>query len=434
MEYTLIGFGGLAAILILLALRVPVGAALGIVPFIGIWSIVGFTGAYGTLKSVPFEFAANWSLSAIPMFLLMGSLMYHSGIARDLFDVARLWLGRLPGGLAVSANVASAGFGAACGSSLAAATTMSQICVPEMLRRGYDPGLATGTVAAAGTLAALIPPSILFVLFGIFSQTSISQLLIAGIIPGILTATAYGAMIVVRCWWNPALAPLPDVTEIHWNKKILALRRIWPVPIVVLGVIGGLYSGLVTATEAGAFGAVLAALVALAQRRLNGRVLLMSLRESVRGTAMIFFVAIGAIMLTRFLSLTGMPDIFQSLLQGVAGPAMFLLVLTVVYLLLGMILDPIGILLLTMPVFLPVAAALKIDMIWLGVIVVKNIEIGLLTPPVGLNVYAVKSAIGNSVDLWSIFRGVGWFLLSEVVVMALIYAFPQISLFLPSLM
>ncbi len=256
-----IGFAGVAAVLFLIAIRVPIGVALGGVSVVGIAAMRGLDVAAGVVKSTPFEFAANWSISAIPMFLLMGAVAHHSGISTALFRAARLWVGNLPGGLAVASNFACAGFSAASGSSLATAAAMGRIAIPEMTRHGYDPGLATGVVAAAGTLGSLIPPSILMVLYGIFAETSISRLLIAGILPGILTAAVYAAMIVTRCAMNPKLAP-PAREDISLGGKISASKDVWPVLVLIFGIIGGIYSGLVTPTEAGAFGAFLALVIA----------------------------------------------------------------------------------------------------------------------------------------------------------------------------
>ncbi|MFV0244721.1 MAG: TRAP transporter large permease [Qingshengfaniella sp.] len=427
----------LAAMLGLIALRVPIGVALGVVSVLGLAYVRNFPIAWSILRETPFAFAANWDLTAIPMFLLMGAIANHSGISSALFRAARLWFSALPGGLAVAANMASVGFAAACGSSLASAAAMGRLAIPEMIRVGYDRALATGVVASAGTLAALIPPSILLVLYGVFAEVSISRLLIAGVIPGLLTAVAYVALILIRCKLNPALAPSLDAEELATLRadRITVLREVWPVVALILGIIGGLYGGIVTPTEAGATGAALALLIAVVQRRIDLAAFIAALRESMSGTAQIFFVGMGAVMYTRLLSLTGVSGLLADMVSGYAGsPMLVLLAISAIYLILGMFLDPLGIMLITMPVFLPMISAMGLDLIWFGIIVVKYVEIGMITPPLGMNVFVVKSVVGNQISIWTIYRGVAWFLLAEVVVMALLLSFPQISLFLPELM
>ena len=429
-----IGFTGLAAVLVLIAMRLPIGVALGGVSIIGVMAIRGPWVAAGLVKTIPFEFAANWSLSAIPMFLLMGAVAHHSGISSALFRAARLWMGGLPGGLAVASNFACAGFLAASGSSVATAAAMGRITIPEMIRQGYDKGLSTGVVAAAGTLGSLIPPSILMVIYGIFAEVSISKLLIAGILPGVLTASVYAAMIMIRCKLNPRLAP--QVTDKPALKeKIEALGGVWPLLALIVGIIGGIYGGIVTPTEAGAFGAFLAFLIAAIQGRLNLAVFKDSIMEAVSGTAQIFFVALGAVLLTKFLALSGVPHyLSQSFGAWLQDPVLLVLAAAFLYLVLGMFLEPLGLMLLTLPLLLPLFENVGADLIWFGVLVVKFLEVGLMTPPVGLNVYVVKSTVGNEVALGTIFRGVSWFLLCEAVVITLLVAYPEIALVLPGLM
>ncbi|WP_172294634.1 TRAP transporter large permease [Pseudoruegeria sp. HB172150] len=426
----------LLAVLALIAVRTPIGVALGAVSFCGFWYLKNFNVALGQLREIPYYFAANWDLSAIPMFLLMGSIIYVSGIASALFWAARLWLSALPGGLAVAANIASAGFAAGCGSSVAAAAAMGRLAIPEMLKAGYEKGLATGVVASAGTIAALIPPSILMVLYGIFAETSIVDLLIAGIIPGLLTAAAYTAMILIRCRLNPDLAPPSEIeVENLRRERWRALAAIWPLIIIVLGVIGGLYTGTVTPTEAGAGGSLLALLVAVVQGRMTFSKLIEAVKDAVLTTAQIFFVGFGAVMFTRLLSFSGASAMLDQLIAPLAlDPLLVLMAMTVVYLILGMFLDPIGIMLITMPVFMPLLKSFGFDLVWYGVLVVKFIEMGMLTPPLGFNVFVVKGVVGAAIPLTTIFRGVGWFLICDLAIIALLIAFPSLSLFLPELM
>ncbi len=429
-----IGFAGIGAVIVLIALRVPIGAALGLVAFFGIVSLRNFDVAFASLRTTPFEFAAHWSLSAIPMFLLMGAVAYYSGISSALFNAARLWLGALPGGLAVAATFACAGFAAASGASIATAAAMGRITIPEMLAIKYDKGLAAGVVASAGTLGTLIPPSILMVLYGIFAEVSVGKLFIAGILPGILTAFVYSAMIVVRCKLNPKLAPNIDY-EATWGERFAALKEIWPLAALVAGIIGGLYAGVFTATEAGAAGASLAIVIVWLQRRLTLERLKLSVLEALSSTARIFFVAVGAVLLTRFLALTGVPGYLADAVGGWAGdPLLLVIAASLIYIVLGMFLDPLGVMLLTLPLFLPMFTALNLDLIWFGILVIKYLEIGMITPPVGMNVYVIKSVVGDDIELETIFKGVAWFLVCDIVVIALIVAYPDIALLLPGMM
>ena len=429
-----IGFIGLGAVLVLIAARFPIGLALALVSIVGVAAARGPDVALVMLQSAPFDFAAHWSLSAIPMFLLLGAIAFHSGLSAAVFRAARLWLGNLPGGLAVATNVACAAFAAASGSSTATAAAMGHITIPEMLKQDYDKGLATAVVASAGTLGSMIPPSILMVLYGIFAEVSISKVLIAGVLPGLLTALVYSVMIVTRCWFNPRLAPRLD-EQVSWRQRLEALGEVWPLLALIVGIIGGIYGGIVTPVEAGAFGAFLAFVIAFLQGRLTRKVLKDSVMEGVTSTARVFFVAIGAILLTKFLAITGVPVYLgEQIGDWALDPILLVVATSLIYVVLGMFLDPLGLLLVTLPLFLPMFEALNLDLIWFGVIVIKFLEIGLLTPPVGLNVYVIKSVVGDQVDLESIFKGVAWFLLCEILVVVLLVSYPQISLFLPGLM
>ncbi|MDE0147854.1 MAG: TRAP transporter large permease subunit [Rhodospirillaceae bacterium] len=434
MSPLLLGLLGLALILLLIALRIPIGLALGVVSFGGLVSLIGFDAALALVGRTPFEFSAQWTFTAIPMFLLMGTIAYRSGMTEALYRAARLWLAFLPGGLAVATNFACAGFGAASGSTLATTVAMGRMAIPEMLRYRYDPGLACGVCACAGTLGSIIPPSILMVLYGIFAEQSISKLFVAGIFPGLLTAAIYAAMIIGRCKLNPSLAPSVQET-ITLAEKLDALKEVWPLPVLILGVMGGIYGGLTTPTEAGALGAALAFLIALFQKRMSIKVLNDSVTDAILSTATIFFVALGAIVLTQFMTFSGVPGAIADVVGSWAvSPLLLVIAASVIYLILGMFLDPLGILLLTIPVLLPLFSAFNLDLIWLGILAIKYIEIGLMTPPIGLNVFVVKSLVGDRVGMGVIFKGVMWFLAAEAVIMVLLIAFPEISLFLPGLM
>jgi C4-dicarboxylate transporter, DctM subunit len=431
---SLVSLGGM---LVLIALRLPIGIAMGAVAFVGFWYLRNFNVALSALSDTPFVFAASWDLSAIPMFLLMGAIAGNSGIGTALFRAAHAWFGALPGGLAVATNWACAGFGAASGSSIAAAAVMARLAVPEMLKHKYDKGLATGVCASGGTLDALIPPSILFVIYGVFAEVSVPRLLIAGILPGLLTAAVYMIMIMVRCSLDPSLAPPVEFADraALWRERRDSLAGIWPILVLIVGVIGGLYAGVVTPTEGGAVGAFLAAVIGIAQRKLKLAGFIDALEDAMATTAQLFFVGIGAILYTKFLALSGTADMFKEMIGAWAlDPLLLVVAVSLVYIVLGTFMDPLGMILLTIPVFVPMFAALNLDLVWLGVLVVKYIGISLLTPPVGFNIYVVASATDNSIPLQTIYRGCYWFLGCEVVIMALLIAFPQISLFLPNLM
>jgi C4-dicarboxylate transporter DctM subunit len=432
LEISLISLG---AILGLIGLRVPIGVAMGAVAFLGFAYLRNWAVAFSVVRDSPFVFAANWDLSAIPMFLLMGAVAGNSGIGTALFRAAVAWFGWMPGGLAVATNWACAGFGAASGSSIAAAAVMARLAVPEMLKNKYDKALATGVCASGGTLDALIPPSITFVIYGIFAETSVTKLLLAGIMPGILTATVYMVMIVTRAWLNPALAPPVqfDDKAALWKERWSSLGEIWPIAVIIFGVIGGLLYGVVTPTEGGAAGALLAVVIGFISRKLTWEGLVDSFKDAVGTTAQLFFVGIGAVIYTKFLALAGTADMFTQLIGSWAvNPILLIVAISIIYLILGCFLDPLGMILLTIPVFVPMMNHLGLDLVWFGVLVVKYIGIGLLTPPVGFNVYVVKNAVGDAIPLETIFRGCFWFLACEVVIMTLLIAYPEISLWLPN--
>lgn len=434
MSNVAIGFLGLGAGLLLIALRIQIGVAVGIVSFFGIAIILNMKAAWGMLTAVPFNFVGDWNLTAIPMFLLMGYVASSAGLTQGLFQAMRIFLSRMPGGLAIASVGACALMSAASGSSVATASSMARIATPEMLRYRYDPGLATGVVATAGTLGSLIPPSILMVLYGYYAEVSIAKLFIAGVIPGLLSAVMLSVMIVVRVTVKPSLAPRVE-ESFTAQEKLDAIKEIWPLPVLVFGVLIGIFVGLFTPTEAGAVGAFLALVLALLRGRLTLPVLRDAVVSTLSSTAGIFMVVIGTVLLTRFMALSGVPNFIASeLLTLGSSELMIILMVVVLYLLLGMFLDSIGILLLTLPIILPVARDAGIELIWFGVILIKLLEIGLITPPVGLNVYVMKGALGSLVKLQQIFAGVTWFVVAEMITLALIVAFPLLSLWLPALM
>jgi len=428
-----VGMIGVAALLVLLALRVPIGVALGGVAMCGLYYLRGFDAMLGSAQSMSFAFVTSWELSAIPLFILMGAISFNAGLAASIYRAARLWLSGLPGGLAVATNFASAGFAAASGSSLATAAAMGRLAIPEMLKAGYQPGLSSAVVAASGTLGAMIPPSIMLVLYGLFAQQPVGQLLLAGILPGLLTAVVYAVLIIGRCYFDKSLAPPTDET-VSWRDRWLVLGDIWPLPLLIMAVVGVIYAGIATATEAAAIGCIASVVIAAGMRRLSVKVLSDSLVESVRSTGMIFFIAVGATLFTRFLALSGLPFMIADLAaDSGTSPLMLMLTAGAIYIVLGMFLDPLGLLLLTLPIFLPLFQDAGFDMIWIGIMVVKFIEIGLITPPLGLNAFVVKGTVGDLVELNTIFKGLTWFFAAEIFVVVVLYAFPQIALWLPQM-
>lgn len=434
MESEFLGLVGLFALVVLLVLRMPIGLSLVAVSFLGIYAMIGARPAFGMLSSLPYDFAAKWTLSSVPMFLLMGYVCYHAGLTKGLFDAARSWLARLPGGLAVASVFGSAGFAAVTGSSIACAAAMGRIAIPEMLRARYEPALATGTIAAAGTLGALIPPSILLILYGVFAEVPISHLFIGGIGAGVVTAVLYILMILGRTGLSPELAPrlshLPPMSE-----RLAHLRSTWPVLALLIVVIGGMFVGLFTATEAGAVGAFASIIIAMAKRSLGWSELWLSLKETLITTSSLFVIAIGANLLTRFLALTGAGDYIADAIIAMQADRMTLILgVSLMYLLLGMFLDPLGAMLLTLPVLLPVLEQADINLIWFGVFLAKFLEIGMITPPIGLNVFVIKGVVGDTVKLTTIFRGIMWFLAADAVAVAIFIAFPEVITFLPQLL
>jgi tripartite ATP-independent transporter DctM subunit len=434
MDNLTIGLLGLLAGLALVALRVQIGVALGVVSFIGIASIMNLKAALGTLTAVPYNFVGDWSLTAIPMFLLMGYIASSTGLTAGLFAAMRIFLSRLPGGLAVASVGACAMMSAASGSSVAVSAAFARIATPEMIRYRYDPGLAAGVIASAGTLGSMIPPSILMLLYAYVAEVSVAKCFMAGFLPGVLSALVFAAMIIVRVKLKPSLAPA--VTETYSREeKIAVLKNVWPLPVLVIGVMVGIFIGLFTPTEAGAIGAALALVIAQVRRTLTWPILWKALTLTLTGTASIFMVVIGTVLLGKFMAVSGVPGAVTAWFMGF-GTSQLAVIATVaiLYLILGCFLDSIGLLLLTLPIVLPLARATGIDLIFFCILLVKLLELGLVTPPVGLNVYVTKSALGSLVSLTTVFRGVAWFIVADLVTLAILVAFPVISLFLPSLM
>ena len=429
-----VGFVGVAVLFVLLALRVPVAIGLIGVSFGGVAWMLGLTPAIGIVANTPFSFIANWTLSAVPMFLLMGFISYHAGLTAGLFEAAKAVLRRVPGALAISSIFACSGFAAVCGSSLATAAAMGRIAIPEMVRSGYSPSFATGSIAAGGTIGALIPPSILMIVYGVFAETSITRVFVGGITIGIITALAYSAVVLLTCWLRPDIAP-PRPLDAEGLDTRKAILNIWPVLVLMGMVFGGLFSGIFTATEAGAVGALGALGIGVITRRLSWSIFRVSMNETLQTAASLFIIGIGAAMFTRFLGLTGLSGFLSNFVAGADLPYWQLMAIVVlIYLALGMFMEPFGAMMVTLPVLLPIFRQQGIDLVWFGVLLVKLLEIGMITPPVGMNVFVIKNVASQYATVAQIFKGVIPFLGADLVVVALVIAFPAIILYLPSLM
>ncbi len=428
-----IGIIGTLTALAMIALRVPIGLTLGLVSIFGIAAMISMSVAWGMISATPFDFVGQWELTAAPMFLLMGYICTTTDMTKSLFVSLKVVLARLPGGLAVASVAACAFFAAASGSSVATAAAMSRIAVPEMLKAKYDKGLATGTIAASGTLGSLIPPSVLLILYGVYAQVSVGQLFLAGFIPGVVSALIYMAMIVTRVKLKPSLAGTV-IEDISREEKIAALKDIWPLPLLIFSVLGGIFAGVFSPTEAGAIGAAVATLIAVIRGAFTWVAIRDALIQTAISTTGIFIILIGSVFFTRFLALSGLPQAFADVILGVSDNVWWILfAVALLYIILGMLIDSIGLLLLTLPLVLPLVQGAGLDLVWFGIIVIKLLEVGLVTPPIGLNVYVIKGALGNLVTLPEVFKGVAWFIAMDIVTLFLIILIPAMSLYLPSL-
>ncbi|WP_324751782.1 TRAP transporter large permease subunit [Roseovarius sp. Pro17] len=428
-----IGIIGTLTALAMIALRVPIGLTLGLVSIFGMAAMISMSVAWGMISATPFDFVGQWELTAAPMFLLMGYICTATDMTKSLFVSLKVVLARLPGGLAVASVAACAFFAAASGSSVATAAAMSRIAVPEMLKAKYDKGLATGTIAASGTLGSLIPPSVLLILYGVYAQVSVGQLFLAGFIPGVVSALIYMAMIVTRVKLKPSLAGVVQ-EDISREEKIAALKDIWPLPLLIFSVLGGIFAGVFSPTEAGAIGAAVATVIAVVRGAFTWAALRDALIQTAISTTGIFIILVGSVFFTRFLALSGLPQAFADVILGVSDNVWWILfAVALLYIVLGMLIDSIGLLLLTLPLVLPLVQGAGLDLVWFGIIVIKLLEVGLVTPPIGLNVYVIKGALGNLVTLPEVFKGVAWFIVMDIVTLFLIILIPAMSLWLPSL-
>ena len=411
-----------------------IGVGLGISGFIGILITINERAAFAQVATVPFSTTNSFTLAVIPLFILMGSLATQAGLTTDLYRAAYNWLGKISGGLAMATTLASAAFGAACGSTIVNAAVFTKMAMPEMTKFGYDKRLSAGCIAASGTLASLIPPSILMIIYAVITEQSVARLLVAGLFPGFLSAAVYMLGIFIVAKARPDLAPIPNVT-ITRRERWESLKGVWGISFLFILVIGGIYMGFFVPTYAGAVGAFGAFMIVAAKRKLNGRLLVDTFKDAGITTSTIFIIVIGGIIFARFLTYTGLVgDISEWMIALNLSPIAYLIGFAILYLILGMLIDPIAIMVMTLPVMFPIMTSVGYDPIWLGVIAIKLAEISLITPPVGLNVYVVRSASPVKLRLEEVFAGVTPFLIMDVFTLALLIAFPSIVLFLPSLM
>ncbi len=428
----LIGILGILVLLGALAGGVPIGIALGLVGMAGIAMLVGPEPAVIKAGVVAFETISKYELGVLPLFLLMAHICFAAGASRDFFSAAAAFLGHRRGGLALASIGGCAGFGAISGSSLATVATVSSVALPEMRRAGYDPGLATGALAAGGTLGSLVPPSGALIVFGIIAEQSIGKLFAAAIVPGVTQALFYMATIAILCTINPALGPA--TLRLPWRKRWPALRRIADILLLIAFVIGGLMIGWFTPTEAASVGVAGALLLWLVRGGMTRAAFAEALRATLRTTGMIYVVIIGAILFATFISVSEITEHLAKLVTDAhATPTLAILVMALVLLLLGSFLDGLALMLLTTPIFLPIAEQLGMSPIWFGIFLVRTMEIGFVHPPLGLNVYVIQ-AMARDIPLGTIFRGIIPFLIADFIHLGIIIAFPIVVLWLPKVL
>ncbi len=429
MDRDAVAVGGFVLLFVLMVLRVPVGIAMGIVGVGGFGLLTNWTAAFGLLAQSPFSTVTSFNLSVIPMFVLMGTFAAAAGISRDLFVASRTWFGHWRGGLAIATIAACGGFAAINGSSVATAATMTQIALPELRRAGYTARMSTGVIAAGGTLGIMIPPSVMFVLYSIMTDVDLTKLFISGILPGILGMAMYMVTVLVV-----GARDLPQGERHGWRERFLALRGVWPALALFLFVIGGMYGGLFTVTEAAGVGAIGALLIGFVQGRLRWAAIMEGLVSALRTTAAIFMIVIGAYLFGYFLTISQTPQHIIAFLVGLpVGRYGVLALVLAAYFVLGALMDELAMILITVPIVFPAMMQLGFDPVWFGVIIVMTCVLGLICPPVGMNVFVVNS-LAPDVKLATIYRGVMPFIVCDLIRLALLCLFPGIALLLPRLM
>ncbi len=427
-----VGIFMMVFMLMLLFLGLPVAFTMALVGFLGTWYLVGAETSLGIIRMSVYDSVANYFFTVVPFFVLMGFFCLHAGISKRLYETANKWFGQMPGGLAIGTIAGCGGFSAICGDSMATAATMGSVSLPEMRKYGYDDSLATGSVAAGGTLGILIPPSLGFIVYGIITQESVGKLFMAGIIPGILLTILFSISIYVRCKLNPALGPKAPKTSIL--EKVISLKDVWAVVVLFGLVIGGIYSGFFTATEAGGVGVIGALIIALTSKSFTWKKFFYALLSSTQITAMVAGILIGVTMLGYFITLTEIPMELAGFISGmhVSRYVMFAIILFL-YLVLGMVMNIIPMIMLTLPIIFPTILALGFDPIWFGVIMVIMMEMGQISPPVGINVFVI-AGVADNVSMGKIFKGIFPFIIVEILVITILTIFPDVVMVLPDAM
>ena len=424
--------GGFVVLFALVFVGVPLGFGLLLVGLGGFAVVRGIEAGLAMAGQQILDISTNFGFSVLPLFILMGAFVHRAELSDELYEATNAWLGHRRGGLAMATVAACGGFAAVSGSSLATAATMAKVAMPPMRRYGYQDSLAAGSVAAGGTLGILIPPSVPMVIYGILTETDIGKLFIAGLVPGILLTVLFIFAIAIATWLNPAIGPRGEKKS--WGERWRALGKVWGIIALFVLVLGGIYFGIFTPTEAAGIGAAGAFLFALGRRKLGWKRLTESLIEAGRTTGMIFVVAFGALIFSQFVSLAGLSDALVTMIQSLdVSPFGVILVMCIILVLLGCVFDSLAMLLLTVPIFTPILEPLGVDLIWFGIVMIIVVEMGLITPPIGMNVFVVKSALLD-VDLWAIYRGVWPFIFATIVCLALIMLIPDIALLLPQFM
>jgi len=423
---------GLGAMMLLALAGLPIAFAMGVVGFFGLALVRGWNPALASAGTLMYETGFSYTLSVVPLFILMGNFVSRAGLSHELFRAAYAFIGHWRGGLAMSTIVACAGFGSICGSSIATAATMARVAYPSMRQFGYSDALATGSIASGGTLGILIPPSVVMVIYALMTEVNIGAMFAAGLLPGILSTLLLMAAVAWQTWRDPASGPRGERTP--WPDRMRALRGVWGVILLFVIVMGGIYGGVFTATEGASIGAFGAFVFALARRALTWRTLVEVLVESARTTAMLFGILIGALIFANFVNFTSMPDDLKNFVaQFQLHPMAVIIAICAIYVLLGTAMEELSMILLTVPVLFPLVVHLGFDPIWFGILVVVVVEIGLISPPVGMNLFVLRTLLPR-VSTMTLYRGVTPFVVADVIRLALLIAFPVISTWLPNLL